>query len=60
MLIVVTDVGRYVCMYFSITKSEVTHTLKIINNNFKEQVQNFTCTSVVFSKNQCSCVLTFE
>lgn len=60
MLIVVTDVGKCVCMYFSIIKSEVSYTIKTVNNNFNERVQNFTCTSVVFSKNQCTCVLTFE
>lgn len=60
MLIVVTDVGKFICMYFSTTKSEVTYTLKTIHNNFSDQVQNFTCTSVVFSKNQCSCVLSFQ
>lgn len=60
MLIIMTDVGKCVCMYISIKKLKVTYTLKTINNNFYEQVKNFTCTSVVFSKNQCACVLTFE
>lgn len=60
LLILVTDVGKFICMYFSAIQSEVTYTLKIVNNNFSEQVQNYTCTSVVFSKNECICVLTFQ
>ncbi|XP_025414080.1 uncharacterized protein LOC112686136 isoform X2 [Sipha flava] len=60
LLLLVTDVGKFICMYISTTNSEVTYTLKTINNNFKKQVQKFTCTSVIFSKNQCACVLTFE
>lgn len=61
MLILVTDVGYFVCMYFTIIQSEVTYTIKTINHNLiGEQAQNFTCTSVVFSKNLCTCVLTFE
>uniref|UniRef100_A0A2S2NXQ7 Transcription factor IIIC 90kDa subunit N-terminal domain-containing protein n=1 Tax=Schizaphis graminum TaxID=13262 RepID=A0A2S2NXQ7_SCHGA len=60
LLLLVTDVGKIICMYFSTINSEVTYTLKIVNNNFSEQVQNYTCTSVVFSKNECICVLAFQ
>lgn len=59
-LLVATDVGKFICMYISTSNSEVTYTLKTINNNFKEQIQNYTCTSVIFSKNQCACILSFE
>lgn len=55
-----TDVGKFICIYFATRKSEVTYTMKTVNNNFSEQVQNYTCTSVVFSKNECICVLTFQ
>jgi len=60
LLILVTDVGKFICMYFSIIKSEVNYSLKIVDNNFSEQVQNYTCTSVVFSKNGCICALAFQ
>lgn len=60
LLILVTDVGKFICMYFSTIKSEVNYSLKIVDNNFSEQVQNYTCTSVVFSKNGCICALAFQ
>lgn len=60
MLILVTDVGKFVCMYLSTTESEVNYTLKTVGNNFGDQIQHFTCNSVVFSKNQCTCALTLQ
>lgn len=60
MLIVVTDIGKFICIYINVINSEIIYSLKAIETNFSEQVENFTCTSAVFSKNQCTCVLAFE
>lgn len=60
LLIIVTDIGNFIYIHFFTIKSELTYTFEMIKNNFNEQVKNFTCTSVVFSKNQCTCVLTLE
>ncbi|VVC26702.1 Hypothetical protein CINCED_3A017806 [Cinara cedri] len=60
LLILVTDVGKFVCMYLSTTESEVNYTINIVSHNFNDKVKYFTCNSVVFSKNQCMCALTFQ
>ncbi|XP_050432279.1 uncharacterized protein LOC126840518 isoform X1 [Adelges cooleyi] len=60
MLILVTDSGQFVSMCLTVSDNNVTYSMKPLNNNFIEQVENFTCTSVVFSQNKCTCVLAFE
>lgn len=60
MLIVVTDIGKFICIHINVIKSEIIYSLEALETNFSKQVENFTCTSAVFSKNQCTCVLAFE
>lgn len=60
LLIVVTDSGKFVCMFLTATKSEVSYCLKTIRNNFEKELKYLMCTSVLFSKNQCACLLAFE
>ncbi|XP_050542115.1 uncharacterized protein LOC126905956 isoform X2 [Daktulosphaira vitifoliae] len=60
LIILVTDAGKFISIQLTISDTDFSYVLLPITNDFNDQVQNFTCTSAVFSQNKCTCVLSFE